>query len=290
VSLPAWQEGEGKGRGGLGKGRAHKLEDQFCVSSLCFKTDRVTVEERVELMERQRNIANASIKAEITNFGCVLQQLSDMGYRADMQEVLQRLAGKMAFLRDSSRQLAVMSESLGAVRQETRVADMVNIITDYVNILTEKHQALHDQLVDARMMINKNHIVVKVVDKPVAKSRSVSLMSPATSSLRTERKASLGLQVHPKAKPVEAEPGQDPSSGLVRKRTRKCSQFASISEDCSPSPPSALLPPVRRKSSKKVSIAENLNCDYSDDNLSDVGTGDCLGVEGESPMGDQGLP
>ena len=175
------------------------------MSSLCFKTDRVTVEERVELMERQRNIANASINAEITNFGCVLQvppppstmsqQLSDMGYRADMQEVLQRLAGKMAFLRDSSRQLAVMSESLGAVRQETRVADMVNIITDYVTILTEKHQALHDQLVDARMMIDKNHIVVKVVDKPVAKSRSVSLMSPATSSLMTERKTSLGRQV-----------------------------------------------------------------------------------------------
>ena len=68
----------------------------------------------------------------------------------------------------------------------------------------------------------------------------------------------------------------------------RCSQFAAISEDGSASPPSALLPPVRRKSSKKVSIAENLNCDYSDDNLSDAGTGDCLGVEGESPMGDQG--
>ena len=123
------------------------------------------------------------------------QQLSDMGYRADMQEVLQRLASKMAFLRDSSRQLAVMSESLGAVRQETRVADMVTIITDYVTVLTEKHHALHDQLVDARMMIDKNHIVVKVVDKTVAKSRSVSLMSPSTSGLMSERKSSLGHQV-----------------------------------------------------------------------------------------------
>ena len=109
------------------------------------------------------------------------------------------------------------------------------------------------------------------------------------------------------ASPIDAEQSQKSTTGPVRKRTRKwvqcrnlvsteitppvyfrCSQFAAISEDGSPSPPSALLPPVRRKSSKKVSIAENLNCDYSDDNLSDVGTGDCLGVEGESPMGDQG--
>ena len=36
-----------------------------------------------------------------------------------------------------------------------------------------------------------------------------------------------------------------------------------------PSPPPELSK-MRRKSSKKVSIAENLNCDYSDDNLTDM--------------------
>ena len=63
VSLPAWQEG-GEGRGGkVGRGREReaRVESQFCVSSLCFKTDRVTVKERVELVDRQKAIAWTAI-------------------------------------------------------------------------------------------------------------------------------------------------------------------------------------------------------------------------------------
>ena len=64
VSLPAWQEGgEGRGGGKVGRGREReaRVESQFCVSSLCFKTDRVTVKERVELVDRQKSIAWTAI-------------------------------------------------------------------------------------------------------------------------------------------------------------------------------------------------------------------------------------
>ena len=110
MSLPAWQEG-GDGRGGkVGKGRECMVESQFCVSSLCFKTDRVTVKERVELVDRQRSIAWTAIhqvglasiisadpvsrihwpitqRQELANFSSLLHQLSSMGYTSDIHEV-----------------------------------------------------------------------------------------------------------------------------------------------------------------------------------------------------------
>lgn len=66
--------------------------------------------------------------------------------------------------------------------------------------------------------------------------------------------------------PVSSTP---PAVPPVRKRTKKCSMFETIEEnqDC---PPSALITSPR-KSSKKVSIAENLNCDYSDCEYSEMG-------------------
>ena len=81
------------------------------------------------------------------------------------------------FIKESTKQLSSSSESLGAVRQETRVSDLVSknilyniypnsltqvsLMTDYVVVLTEKYDLLHLQLLDARQLIDKNHIVIE---------------------------------------------------------------------------------------------------------------------------------
>jgi len=111
---------------GRGREREARVESQFCVSSLCFKTDRVTVKERVELVDRQKAIAWTAIHQELTNFSSLLHQLSSMGYTSDIHEVLERVSGMIPFLKESTKQLSSSSESLGAVRQETRVSDLVS--------------------------------------------------------------------------------------------------------------------------------------------------------------------
>ena len=106
------------------------MESQFCASSLCFKTDQVTVKERVDLVERQRSIAWAAIHQviqdihqvtedihqviqdihqvfeksllsfsfvlqELSNFSSLLHQLSSMGYTSDIHEVLMAMTMTM---------------------------------------------------------------------------------------------------------------------------------------------------------------------------------------------------
>merc|ERR1712154_327736 len=58
------------------------------------------------------------------------------------------------------------------------------------------------------------------------------------------------------------------SSGGERRKSKKCSVFHTITEN---------VIKIRKKSSKKVSIAENLNCDYSD--VSDLNEEETLGYE-----------
>ena len=67
-------------------------------------------------------------------------------------------------------------------------------MTDYVVVLTEKYDLLHLQLLDARQMIDKNHIVIEreKVDKGPQKCRSVSLVCPPTSNSEERR---ISLQV-----------------------------------------------------------------------------------------------
>ena len=97
---------------------------------------------------------------ELTNFSSLLHQLSSMGYTSDIHEVspflllqpsaphfhvylalihqvLERVSGMIPFLKESTKHLSSSSESLGAVRQETRVSDLVkkNVFISSISIL-----------------------------------------------------------------------------------------------------------------------------------------------------------
>ena len=75
----------------------------------------MTVVARNSLAEKQRDTAT---QAEISNFSKLIQvtqschpvlpppqQLLQMGYSADIREVLERLEGRMTYLRESAKQL-----------------------------------------------------------------------------------------------------------------------------------------------------------------------------------------
>ena len=79
----------------------------------------MTVVARNSLAEKQRDTAT---QAEISNFSKLIQvtrscypvlpppqQLLQMGYSADIREVLERLEGRMTYLRESGKQLSMVS-------------------------------------------------------------------------------------------------------------------------------------------------------------------------------------
>ena len=51
------------------------------------------------------------------------------------------------------------------MRQESCVANTVAVMVEYMDVLTEKYNLLHHQLLEARIIGDKNHIVIQP-DKP----------------------------------------------------------------------------------------------------------------------------
>ena len=148
-------------------------------------------------------------------------------------------------------------------------------MVDYVELLTERKSDVHEQLVNARKVLDDNNIAI---EKPIeaapevtVKTRSISLVS----SLPTVRRVSYSQEERSKSV-TEREILEHDNE--VRKKSKKCSMFATISElsdkeyNIHNEIKEAGNQDIwrnRKKSSKKVSIAENLNCDYSDSNVSD---------------------
>jgi len=269
-----WKEKGGTQR----REKDKETEENFGVSCLCFKTDLMTVVQRKQVMERQKYMADSNSEKEIEYVSNLINDLSMVWQEPEVTEILTRLAMQVLGLGSRAEVLATESGSLGSLRQELSYSKTVSVMVEYVDLLTERNSDVHEQLVNARKVLGENNIALeKSVDAEAevtigSKTRSVSLVSPAPTSRR------VNYHEEERSKSVTEREILENNNG-VRKKSKKCSMFATISELCDKDHeiPTDIKDSVvtadvlrkRRKSSKKVSIAENLNCDYSDTNISD---------------------
>ena len=164
------------------------------------------------------------------------------------------------------------------MRQEFSYSKTVSIINDYVDVLANRHEEVHKELMSVKKVVNDNKIdITKHDDTSVTtKNRSISLVYD-----HFPNKANDGSVTKTRSKSVVE--GKRMTNNNQDQIGPKCSDknniFEPISEkECSGDLEENLLNispkneastcMKKKKSSKKVSIAENLNCDYSDDNAS----------------------
>ena len=155
-------------------------------------------------------------------------------------------------------------------------------MVEYVDLLTERNADVHEQLDNAKNVLDDNNIAIEKQEEAVAvvtgKTRSLSLVTQPSNSLASTRRVS--CKEGERSKSV-SEAGGDILENIngVRKKSRKGSMFATIREHGTKDQEGVVdieefdeseVVRRRKKSSKKVSIAENLNCDYSDSNVSEI--------------------
>ncbi|XP_076710328.1 inositol 1,4,5-triphosphate receptor associated 2 isoform X1 [Callospermophilus lateralis] len=171
-----------------------EVEAEFLRLSLGFKCDWFTLEKRVKLEERSRDLAEDNLKKEITNCLKLLESLTPLCEDDNQaQEVIKKLEKSITFLSQCATRVASRAEMLGAINQESRVSKAVEVMIQHVENLKRMYAKEHAELEELKQVLLQNERSFNPLedeDDCQIKKRSASLNSKP-SSLRRVTIASL---------------------------------------------------------------------------------------------------
>ncbi|XP_023574704.1 lymphoid-restricted membrane protein [Octodon degus] len=171
-----------------------EVEAEFLRLSLGFKCDWFTLEKRVKLEERSRDLAEENLKKEITNCLKLLESLTPLCEEDNQaQELIKKLENSITFLSQCTTRVASRAEMLGAINQESRVSKAVEVMIQHVENLKRMYAKEHAELEELKQVLLQNERSFNPLedgDDCHIKKRSASLNSKP-SSLRRVTIASL---------------------------------------------------------------------------------------------------
>ncbi|XP_043824637.1 inositol 1,4,5-triphosphate receptor associated 2 [Dromiciops gliroides] len=165
-----------------------EVEAEFLRLSLGFKCDWFTLEKRVKLEERSRNLAEENLKKEIANCLKLLKSLITLCEDDNQaQEIIKKLEKSLKFLNQCTTRVASKAEMLGAINQESRVSKAVEVMIQHVENLKRMYAKEHAELEELKQALLQNERPFSTLedeDDPQPKRRSASLNSKPASLRR----------------------------------------------------------------------------------------------------------
>ncbi|XP_066039810.1 inositol 1,4,5-triphosphate receptor associated 2 isoform X3 [Chamaea fasciata] len=134
-----------------------EVEAEFLRLSLGFKCDLFTLDKRVKLEERSRDLAEENLKKEITNAVNMLEALVPLCEEDNQaQEIIKRLQKSLQFLSQYAARVASRAEMLGAINQESRVSKAVEVMIQHVENLKRMYAKEHAELEELKQVLLQN--------------------------------------------------------------------------------------------------------------------------------------
>uniref|UniRef100_A0A8B9PF40 Lymphoid restricted membrane protein n=1 Tax=Apteryx owenii TaxID=8824 RepID=A0A8B9PF40_APTOW len=134
-----------------------EVEAEFLRLSLGFKCDLFTLDKRVKLEERSRDLAEENLKKEITNGLKLLEALVPLCEEDNQaQEIIKKLQKSLQFLSQYAARVASRAEMLGAINQESRVSKAVEVMIQHVENLKRMYAKEHAELEELKQVLLQN--------------------------------------------------------------------------------------------------------------------------------------
>ncbi|KAM9245563.1 inositol 1,4,5-triphosphate receptor associated 2 [Leptosomus discolor] len=134
-----------------------EVEAEFLRLSLGFKCDLFTLDKRVRLEERSRDLAEENLKKEITNALKMLESLVPLCEEDNQaQEIIKKLQKSLQFLSQYAARVASRAEMLGAINQESRVSKAVEVMIQHVENLKRMYAKEHAELEELKQVLLQN--------------------------------------------------------------------------------------------------------------------------------------
>uniref|UniRef100_A0A8C6VQN7 Lymphoid-restricted membrane protein n=1 Tax=Naja naja TaxID=35670 RepID=A0A8C6VQN7_NAJNA len=129
---------------------------EFLRLSLGFKCDLFTLEKRVRLEERSRDLAEGSLRKEIIGALKLLDSLASLSEDNQVQEIVKKLQKSLDLLNQHATRIASKAEMLGAVHQESRVSKAVEVMIQHVENLKRTYAREHAELEELKELLLQN--------------------------------------------------------------------------------------------------------------------------------------
>ncbi|XP_050963831.1 inositol 1,4,5-triphosphate receptor associated 2 isoform X2 [Labeo rohita] len=134
-----------------------EIEAEFHRLSLGFKCDMFTLEKRLRLEERSRDLAEENVRKEVNSCRGLLQALIPRCEEDNQSmEIIHRLQKNLEVLIQSMTRVSSRSEMLGAIHQETRVGKTVEVMIQHVENLRRMYTKEHAELLELRENLAPN--------------------------------------------------------------------------------------------------------------------------------------
>ncbi|KAJ8006730.1 hypothetical protein DPEC_G00110240 [Dallia pectoralis] len=145
-------------RNGLSpKEKEIEVVTEFQRLSLGFKCDMFTLEKRLRLEERSRDLAEENVRREVSSCQGLLQALMPLCEDDNQStEIIQRLQKNLDILIQSMTRVSSRSEMLGAIHQESRIGKAVEIMIQHVENLRRMYTKEHAELTELRETMMQN--------------------------------------------------------------------------------------------------------------------------------------
>eukprot|EP00063_Salmo_salar_P033688 XP_014008523.1 PREDICTED: lymphoid-restricted membrane protein-like isoform X2 [Salmo salar] len=130
---------------------------EFQRLSLGFKCDMFTLEKRLRLEERSRDLAEENVRREVSSCQGLLQALAPLCEDDNQSmDIIQRLQKNLDILIQAMTRVSSRSEMLGAIHQESRTGKAVELMIQHVENLRRMYTKEHAELTELRENMLQN--------------------------------------------------------------------------------------------------------------------------------------
>ncbi|XP_047660221.1 inositol 1,4,5-triphosphate receptor associated 2 isoform X2 [Tachysurus fulvidraco] len=152
------------------------IEAEFLRLSLSHRCDMFTLEKRLHLEERSRNLAEENVRKEVSSCQGLLQALIPLcGDDNPSLEIIQRLQKNLDILLQSVTRVASRSEMLGSIHQENRMGKAIEVMIQHVENLRRTYTKEHGELLELRENhLQKERTFVSHTDRDELRKKKVS--------------------------------------------------------------------------------------------------------------------
>uniref|UniRef100_T1JNL7 KASH5-like coiled-coil domain-containing protein n=1 Tax=Strigamia maritima TaxID=126957 RepID=T1JNL7_STRMM len=245
------------------------VEAKFHSLLLAFRTDKFTLTNRLDLHQRQRDIAEKNIEEEVVALKENLNALSQLCNDQETREIVKRLHHHLDVLHQSTTRMSSRAEVYGAVQQEDRTNRAIEVMLLYVENLKRNQEKSTTEFEEMRRILIENNLLSEDGSENEETRRNLRSYSVTNSSIgkqASKRRASIAALPRSSSERLDGNTKfinfvNTSRNSVCNIGSRRCSLYYNLRSSFSSDPEKV----VNRQAADDILIPSSSSVEHSED-------------------------